>query len=114
VSLPTPATPEPTRTPDWTPFVTKGAPINAEYRRVGSTVHYRFVGDDGEMIGTYEVDTPPMNLKATLDLIDVLTAEYREERDHLAALLDGVLADDPAAIRDAAAWLAANRPEVDG
>ncbi len=33
---------------------------------------------------------------------------------HLAALLDGVLADDPGAIRDAAAWLAANRPEVDG
>ncbi len=33
---------------------------------------------------------------------------------HLAALLDGVLADDPVAIRDAAAWLAANRPEVDG
>jgi hypothetical protein len=33
---------------------------------------------------------------------------------HLADLLDGVLADDPAAIRDAAAWLAANRPEVDG
>ena len=33
---------------------------------------------------------------------------------HLAALLDGVLADDPAAIRDAAAWLAANRPKVDG
>ncbi len=36
------------------------------------------------------------------------------EIDHLAALLDGVLADDPVAIRDAAAWLAANRPEVDG
>ncbi len=34
--------------------------------------------------------------------------------DTLAALLDGVLADDPLAIRDAAAWLAANRPEVDG
>ena len=33
---------------------------------------------------------------------------------HLADLLDGVMADDPAAIRDAAAWLAANRPEVDG
>jgi hypothetical protein len=32
---------------------------------------------------------------------------------HLADLLDGVMADDPAAIRDAAAWLAANRPEVD-
>ena len=34
--------------------------------------------------------------------------------DCLAALLDGVMADDPAAIRDAAARLAANRPEVDG
>jgi hypothetical protein len=30
---------------------------------------------------------------------------------HLADLLDGVMADDPAAIRDAAAWLAANRPD---
>jgi hypothetical protein len=36
------------------------------------------------------------------------------ENHHLADLLDGVMADDPAAIRDAAAWLAANRPEVDG
>ena len=36
------------------------------------------------------------------------------ENHHLAALLDGVMADDPAAVRDAAAWLAANRPEVDG
>jgi hypothetical protein len=32
--------------------------------------------------------------------------------DHLAALLDGVMADDPQAIRDAAAWLATNRPEA--
>lgn len=29
----------------------------------------------------------------------------------LAALLDGVMADDPQAIRDAALWLATNRPE---
>jgi hypothetical protein len=36
------------------------------------------------------------------------------ENHRLADLLDGVMADDPAAIRDAAAWLAANRPEVDG
>ena len=44
--------------------------------------------------------------------------DYLEQLDtyrtRIAALLDGVLADDPAAIRDAAAWLAANRPEVDG
>ena len=32
--------------------------------------------------------------------------------EYLATLLDGVLADDPQAIRDAAAWLTANRPEV--
>ena len=32
---------------------------------------------------------------------------------HLATLLDGVLADDPQAIRDAAAWLTVNRPEVE-
>ncbi len=42
------------------------------------------------------------------------TDAMQTEVDRLAALLDGVLADDPAAIRDAAAWLAANRPEVDG
>lgn len=30
---------------------------------------------------------------------------------HLADLLDGVMQDDPQAIRDAAAWLATNRPE---
>jgi hypothetical protein len=36
------------------------------------------------------------------------------ENHRLADLLDGVMADDPAAIRDAAAWLATNRPEVDG
>ena len=29
----------------------------------------------------------------------------------LADLLDGVMQDDPQAIRDAAAWLATNRPE---
>ena len=34
--------------------------------------------------------------------------------DTLAALLDGVLADDPQAIRDAARWLTVNRPAVDG
>lgn len=34
--------------------------------------------------------------------------------DLLADLLDGVMADDPQAIRDAAAWLTANRPEVNG
>ena len=33
---------------------------------------------------------------------------------HLADLLDGVLADDPQAIRDAALWLTVNRPAVDG
>jgi len=33
------------------------------------------------------------------------------ERNHLADLLDGVMQDDPQAIRDAAAWLATNRPE---
>jgi hypothetical protein len=33
------------------------------------------------------------------------------ENHRLADLLDGVMADDPAAIRDAAAWLAANRPD---
>ena len=32
---------------------------------------------------------------------------------HLADLLDGVMQDDPQSIRDAAAWLAVNRPEVD-
>lgn len=31
--------------------------------------------------------------------------------DYLADLLDGVMQDDPQAIRDAAAWLATNRPE---
>jgi hypothetical protein len=36
------------------------------------------------------------------------------ENHRLADLLNGVMADDPAAIRDAAAWLATNRPEVDG
>ncbi len=44
------------------------------------------------------------------DRIAALTVENHR----LAALLDGVMADDPAAIRDAAAWLAANRPEVEG
>lgn len=29
----------------------------------------------------------------------------------LADLLEGVMADDPQAIRDAAAWLTTNRPE---
>ena len=43
-----------------------------------------------------------------------LLSAAADDLDHLAALLDGVLADDAAAIRDAAAWLAANRPEVDG
>lgn len=33
---------------------------------------------------------------------------------HLATLLDGVLADDPQAIRDAAQWLTVNRPDVTG
>lgn len=31
--------------------------------------------------------------------------------DTLASLLDGVLADDPQAIRDASAWLTTNQPE---
>lgn len=38
-------------------------------------------------------------------------AKLAAERDLLADLLDGVMQDDPQAIRDAAAWLATNRPE---
>jgi hypothetical protein len=49
-----------------------------------------------------------------LDTYRARIATLTVENHHLAVLLDGVLADDPAAIRDAAAWLAANRPEVDG
>lgn len=44
----------------------------------------------------------------------VETTEHPDHLDtieHLANLLEGVMADDPQAIRDAAAWLAANRPE---
>ncbi len=63
--------------------------------------------------------------QATIDKVmqgvDALADTYRAriatltvENHRLADLLDGVMADDPAAIRDAAAWLAANRPEVDG
>lgn len=55
---------------------------------------------------------------ALVRLIDLERRHIRHltaDRDLLAALLDGVLADDPQAIRDAAAWLTVNRPEdVDG
>ena len=50
----------------------------------------------------------------TIDTYRARIAALTVDNHHLADLLDGVLADDPAAIRDAAAWLAANRPEVDG
>jgi hypothetical protein len=51
---------------------------------------------------------------ADIPEIIALVQGLKDERDYLAALLDGVMQDDPQAIRDAAAWLAANRPEVDG
>ena len=38
-------------------------------------------------------------------------AFLQTEVDRLADLLDGVMQDDEQAIRDAAAWLATNRPE---
>ena len=49
-----------------------------------------------------------------MDTYRARIATLTVENHRLADLLDGVMADDPAAIRDAAAWLAANRPEVDG
>jgi hypothetical protein len=50
----------------------------------------------------------------TIDTYRARIATLTVENHRLAGLLDGVMADDPQAIRDAAAWLTANRPEVDG
>ena len=48
-----------------------------------------------------------------IKMLSAATGPYRAEVDTLADLLDGVLADDPQAIRDAALWLTVNRPEGD-
>ena len=82
---------------------------------------------DGRLIETRHelaADLEPDDLPGQLDdraaervgksysLIDAaLMSDAAYTIRHLAALLDGVLADDPQAIRDAAQWLTVNRPE---
>ncbi len=70
------------------------------------------VDDQGRVLRDVELVSfgPDTVIDTYRDRIATLTVENH----HLADLLDGVMADDPAAIRDAAAWLATNRPEVDG
>lgn len=60
-------------------------------------------GDLGNLIYALRQDSPLGHWCDGEQAADTITT--------LAALLDGVMADDPQAIRDAALWLATNRPE---
>jgi hypothetical protein len=53
----------------------------------------------------------PSTASRAIDTYRDRIATLTVENHRLADLLDGVMADDPAAIRDAAAWLATNRPD---
>ena len=109
--MPTPTNPTPEG--EWRPFTTKGVPIDAEYRIEGRKVRCRLRS------APY---LAPTDLDLRLEMYDrgcrcdSCVKAYSNHRDAtialLADLLDGVLADDPQAIRDAALWLTVNRPEV--
>lgn len=103
------------RTTDWQIDPNKAATGN-----IGSAADGRLIETCHELAADLEPDDLPGQLDdraaervgKSYSLIDAaLMSDAAYTIRTLAALLDGVMADDPQAIRDAALWLATNRPE---
>jgi hypothetical protein len=103
------------RTTDW-----QIDPNEATTGNIRSTADGRLIETCHELAADLEPDDLPGQLDdraaervgKSYSLIDAaLMSDAAYTIRTLAALLDGVMADDPQAIRDAALWLATNRPE---
>jgi len=102
-------------TPDW-----QIDPNEAATGNIRATADGRLIETRHELAADLEPDDLPQQLDdraaervgKSYSLIDAaLMSDAAYTIRTLAALLDGVMADDPQAIRDAALWLATNRPE---